>query len=448
MTRTLALLVLTVALVGACSRSTKPTPDSTRPASSKPAKPFDGKPTAALVHRPEVAALVDVLAASGEIESSHIGAAGAPSAVYAKFEALVKAATDDEMAALLTHASPVVRGYAAQRVAGDVPAHVGELATLAEDDTSVETLEGCMKGTTSVGKVVRDALCDSPLAEAGAALVTVHDRHGLEAAAALACAAPIQPRLAGEAAVRELRARNLPPLDQAAYLRVLGVARPPDPAEGCTFAREGAQSSDASVQIGAAQALGHCDDAASLALLERLAAGKNVVVGRHARASIFVRVPERRDALSGEADVMREVSDRLGSELRSPEGTKTVIALAETLALAYPETLGAPFRHAVAAPETTAAARRIAAKLEPTKAAFAYPTARASVIDYLARTRDQASLPELRRSIASGGPQEMVSALRGIEAMHDTESRAAVEALTHHADHDVAEAAKRALATL
>jgi hypothetical protein len=341
-----------------------------------------------------------------------------------------------------------VRGYVAQRVARAVPAHVGDLAPLAEDATSVETLEGCMKGTTSVGKVVREALCGSTLAEAGAALVTVADHHGLEAAAALACAAPTQPRLAGEAAVRELRPRNLSPVDQAAYLRVLGVARPQDPAEGCELAREGTQSADASVQIGAAQALGHCDDAGSLALLERLAAGRNVVVGRHAKASLFMRVPGRRDALSGDADVTREVSGRLGSELRSPEGAKAVIALAETLALAYPEKLGAPFRSAAAAPETTAAARRIAAKLEPTKAAFAYPTARASVIDYLARTRDQASLPELRRSIASGSPQEMVSALGGIEAMHDKESRAAVEALTHHADHDVAAAATRALAVL
>ena len=64
---------------------------------------------------------------------------------------------------------------------------------------------------------------------------------------------------------------------------------------------------------------------------------------------------------------------------------------------------------ALVTPETTQAALRIAAKTEPT---------------------------------------EIAAALRGIEVLKDSGSRAAVEKLTTHSDTEVAKAAKQALAHL
>ena len=81
----------------------------------------------------------------------------------------------------------------------------------------------------------------------------------------------------------------------------------------------------------------------------------------------------------------------------------------ESLALTYPANVGAPLYRALVTPETTQAALRIAAKTEPT---------------------------------------EIAAALRGIEVLKDSGSRAAVEKLTTHSDTEVAKAAKQALAHL
>src|SRR5262245_44958505 len=114
------LAIATLLLISCTGKSGatggSPTPD---------ARPLAGRPTAALIQRPEVAALVDDLAKEKRLESSHVGAAGAPSSAYAKFVAITAKATEGELVALLEHQNAVVRGYAAQHVARELPARVG-----------------------------------------------------------------------------------------------------------------------------------------------------------------------------------------------------------------------------------------------------------------------------------------------------------------------------------
>jgi hypothetical protein len=167
MHRALWLLVAS-ALASSCAKSA-PEKVETHAASAR-------KTTSELVQRPEIAALVDALAAEHRIESQYVGDRGKKSAVYEKFEALAAKATDDELAALLAHPSPVVRGYVAQRIAERVPAHVSDLAALAEDVTMVDTLGGCMLGARTIRDVVLGALRASPLAEAGRVLAGIEQK--------------------------------------------------------------------------------------------------------------------------------------------------------------------------------------------------------------------------------------------------------------------------------
>jgi hypothetical protein len=441
-----AVLVSVLALLS-CADEPTPVPERgpQTTGSVATAVPLAGKPTAELVKRPEVAALVDVLAAEKRVESSHIGAAGAPSRVYAKYRALVTTANAEEIVALLGHQSPVVRTYMARHVASELSAQVRALVPLANDATAVEVMEGCVVHTDSVGAATREALCWSTLPEAGQALVAIHGAGGPQAAAALACAAPTAPAHAAEAAVKALGAGGLQPDAEAAYLNVLAVAT--NVKEGCPLARARATHGDAGIQIASARALWRCNDDASLAALNALAAGKNKVVAWNAKASIFLLDPAQRAGLASDRDVMRAVGDRLEPLLRSAEGSEASIALIEALVMAHPAELSRVLSRAVVVPATTAAARRIAAKLEPMKN---QPDgfARGAVIDYLARARDADSLHEFHRSLESEAPYELLAALRGIEALRDKTARSAVEKLTQHKDKQVAEAAQKTLAVL
>lgn len=422
-------------------------PEDSAPAPPKaPVSTFPGKPTAALIQRPEIAALVDDLAKEQTLESSHIGAGGTPSAVYAKFVAIQGKATEAELAALLEHQSPIVRGYVAQHIARAVPARLSALLPLSTDATGLATRYGCMGGVASVAGLVREGLCDSELPEAGGLLVTIARGGGREASLALACAAPTTPGPAAEIAAQALRG-TVGPDDEAAYLRTLALAPTPDPNDGCALARPRVTSSDASVQIAAAQALWHCGDDASQKALLGLTGGKNSVVARHARASLFLAVAASREGMGGDRDVLFEVRDRLAQGLRSAEGTKVSLPLVEALALVYPETIGAPLYRAKVLPETTQAALRMAAKTEPGKFR-GWAGARSDLLYYLARAKERSALPEFRRSLDSTEPREVAAALRGIEALGDKASRAAVEKLTTSTNREVEDAAKQALSAL
>jgi hypothetical protein len=434
-----ALLLLCLGL--SCKENAK----SEGPAPGPPTS-FAGKPTAALIQRPDLSALVEDLAKEGTLESSHIGEAGAPSAVYAKFEAIRAKATEAELRALLEHSSGVVRGYTAQHVAIAVGAHIDALVPLADDTTLVPILSGCAGGHEDMGSLVREALCASELPEASRALLAIGAKGGRSAAMAYACAAPLAPGPTAEAAARALRG-PLDKADEATYLRVLWTAPTPNPSDGCALARERAASDDASVKIGVAQALGRCNDAASQRVLLDLAGETNVVVAKHAKASLFLTVEARRAELAGNPEVMAVVGERLDPALRSLEGTKRDLGLVEELARRYPASLSSTFHRALVTPETTQAALRILAQAEPGKVQGT-PNARPGIFAYLVRAKDPAATRELRRSLDAADTSEVLSALRAVMALKDKALRPEVEKLTTHPDPQIVMTAKRTLAAL
>lgn len=119
-----------------------------------PPAPPEAKPL-----RPAVQKLVDDLAKEKSIESSHIGFAGAPSAVWAKWDAVRKAASTDELRALLGHASLVVRGYVAQEMAGWKTLEAAALEPILHDMTPVTNMSGCDIGDDPLGAFVLATLC-------------------------------------------------------------------------------------------------------------------------------------------------------------------------------------------------------------------------------------------------------------------------------------------------
>lgn len=141
----LSQIALLLLLGGACSRAITGAPSAT---------------TRELIHDDaELRTMVDDLAAEKLIASERIGYAGAPSRAYIIFASIRGRATEDQMIALLTHESPVVRGYAAQDVAARMPRAYAKLEPLLVDRTSVETMSGCILRTRTVSEVVIEALC-------------------------------------------------------------------------------------------------------------------------------------------------------------------------------------------------------------------------------------------------------------------------------------------------
>ena len=115
--------------------------------------------TGALVARPEIRRLVDELAATGVMASKHVSYDGHLSAEYALYERLRAAATDTEMVALVLHASPVVRSYAALHVI-ERDLGIESLEPLLADATPVKEHLGCLGFVAPVSRVTIQALCD------------------------------------------------------------------------------------------------------------------------------------------------------------------------------------------------------------------------------------------------------------------------------------------------
>lgn len=112
--------------------------------------------------RAELARLVDALAAMPRVESSHVGVAGAPSPAWAAWEAVKKAATATELAELVTHPSPIVRGYVTQhrvRTEQLSGALDGWLAPLLADRAALGTTDGCMLAETTIAELALEELC-------------------------------------------------------------------------------------------------------------------------------------------------------------------------------------------------------------------------------------------------------------------------------------------------
>lgn len=111
-----------------------------------------------LAFPPAVALLVDTVAAHRRIESSAVGIAASPSDVYADFKSLAAATTPDQAAALLAHESPTVRGYMAGHVLDTQPHEAARIYPLLTDETTINTLQGCIGGMDTVATDVADTL--------------------------------------------------------------------------------------------------------------------------------------------------------------------------------------------------------------------------------------------------------------------------------------------------
>lgn len=121
--------------------------------------------------RPELDKLVSALATFPRVESSHVGFAGAPSASYAAWEAVRKAALEAELLALTEHTSPVVRGYAIQYATRSMlvdEAYRGWLGKALRDTAKVGTMSGCEMAETTIADLALDELCWNATDKAGA----------------------------------------------------------------------------------------------------------------------------------------------------------------------------------------------------------------------------------------------------------------------------------------
>jgi hypothetical protein len=161
MVRPFTVLLLT--FVAACAGGRAPREASPPRVARPPVAPSTPLPafatTDALVVRPEVRRLVDELAATSRFASQHVSYDGHPSEEFMAFQRLGAVATDAEMIALLGHASPVVRSYAAEHVI-ERDLEAAALDVLLADPTLVETQYGCIGGAMSVRLVVAQSLCD------------------------------------------------------------------------------------------------------------------------------------------------------------------------------------------------------------------------------------------------------------------------------------------------
>jgi len=118
----------------------------------QPAPP-EVHPTRQLVSDEEVAILVDRLASAAGVQSSHVGAAGQPSEVWATAVAVGSQATVDQRITLLNHESPVVRVYMAGTLCAEASAS-DALRALEADLSEVGVTDGCDISQSTVGQEV------------------------------------------------------------------------------------------------------------------------------------------------------------------------------------------------------------------------------------------------------------------------------------------------------
>src|SRR5690606_17427443 len=90
---------------------------------------------------------------------------------WAAWEAVKRAATATELAELVTHPSPIVRGYVTQHRIRTEPlsgALDGWLAPLLADRAALGTTDGCMLAETTIAELALEELCWNASDKAGA----------------------------------------------------------------------------------------------------------------------------------------------------------------------------------------------------------------------------------------------------------------------------------------
>ena len=246
-----------------------PHPDLPGPPSTAKRPPLVLQPTNDLVTDPETRRLIDALASEARMESSHIGAAGAPSAIWAKWDAIAKRATPAEIVALTRHEKPVVRGYAAQYVIHSLPAEAGALLPLLGDQATVHTQEGCSGADTTLAGIIIEGLSHagerSRAGEDVLLAAAADPTLGSWSAQALAWVARARPDDV-EAHMRYILVRA-PEARRLEVLRAVGTLTP----KGlCPELATLARSPNPAMRQAVAHALGACQDARGLGVIEAL----------------------------------------------------------------------------------------------------------------------------------------------------------------------------------
>lgn len=122
-------------------------------------EPAAPTPSPAKAAPPELAALVATLVETGEVTSAGVGYSGDESDSYAAYEALADAASLEQLRALLSHPSPIVRAYVGAHLAEHDGASLPQLAVALEDGTSIEAQYGCLGTRATVASHVAREVC-------------------------------------------------------------------------------------------------------------------------------------------------------------------------------------------------------------------------------------------------------------------------------------------------
>ncbi|MBK6513149.1 MAG: hypothetical protein IPM79_07065 [Polyangiaceae bacterium] len=461
-----ALLVVTALSALGCSGGTSgvapsaesaraPEPQGSSPAQPgpAPASPAPGpkltfEPTAALIKQAALAALVDDLAKEGTLESSHIGAGGAPSMVYKKFEALLAAAKDADLLALLRHDSPVVRGYVAQHLARSQGAALANVRPLADDATMVKTLEGCMGGSETVSSVVLDALCWSSAPEAGALLGELAQRDDDVGARALGCAARFGGAAVTKAIDDAITDGSRSHATREAALRAFTLS---PVAARCGSIRALAERPGDKLRQVALGALSRCTDSASQATLEAAAADSVASIASEAKIALLLSPAtseSRRKELAADTKLAGSASPRLQARARSHALANDQLQVIEALVGLDANLFSQPLWDVKTSAGASSMMRRLATTFGPSSSKGQGANPRLPVLRYLARLKDTADKAELKRSLSSADPREVQAALDGLVAMKATDVKPQVEALAKSSDPSIARFAKDAAAKL
>ncbi|MFO0553436.1 MAG: hypothetical protein U0271_33950 [Polyangiaceae bacterium] len=387
----------------------------TRPRHPPPPTP-GFKPTRALVTDEELVRRVDDLATYDAIESSSIGVAGSPSEAYASLEAVVAKATPADLLALAKHESPVVRGYVAGHLAHAQPELVDQLTPLFSDATAVDTQSGCVVEKLTVASVVISALCDGDSPKTPALLREVALTDGVGAPPAIDCLARRSDPSATEvidAALKSSAAMKPRPTEvRVAALAAFELA----PAQKlCGAIRRLSMGTD-DLAGSAERALVRCEDAASLATLER---EKNLL----AVALNPSTTPARRLAILADEQLREAAHYRLYRWLHVRAPDPKLAKVVDVLVNAYPGRFGWATGELPVSDEATALVHRLV-----TKFGVGSP-ARSGVLRYFVKLKAPADIHEVEKSLESPNDDEVAVAVEALAAIRGSAARPKLEAM-------------------
>lgn len=393
-------VLVTAALSFGCK--SEPSPAKTPSVDVKQAPPLRFIKTADITTDEALRAAIDALAAANVIESSHIGAAGAQSPVYAKYLAVVKLASPEQLTALLQHESPVVRGYLVRHFANENGgAGIGALQPLLADATHVKRLDGCQVGGSSIAQLVVEVASESTRANktnVAAQDLLVHAANSpwlLQLRyQAMASLDPAHRPAAAETLRAALRETNQPVAVLRDALRVVpGIV-----GAGCSEVLEPfATHDDAEVRLLAADALGDCPDAAALPMIEKLMKDRAGIA--HAATEAYVR---HANAEGGKVErILAESDNPYGVRIQMLKSNSPAVLAIIMAHLAEPTVdpkLGEWLLVRPPTPAFIAEVRKLA-RVEKSRV-------RADALAYLMHAKDLASLPLFRERLTSSHERE------------------------------------------